>query len=66
LLIDPAARGVEARENTQSVSTSIDERGSLSAHEVVAGFEECATILRERVRSLGYEGPATFYVWYDR
>jgi hypothetical protein len=66
LLIDPAARGVEARENTWSVSTSIDERGSLSAHEVVAGFEECATILRERVRSLGYDGPATFYVWYDR
>ena len=33
--------------------------------EVIAGFEECAAILRERIRSLGYQGPATFYVWHD-
>jgi hypothetical protein len=66
LTIDPTARGVEARENTWSLSASIDERGSLSAHEVAAGFQECASILRERVRSLGYDGPATFYVWHDR
>ncbi|MBB5801322.1 hypothetical protein F4560_001090 [Saccharothrix ecbatanensis] len=66
LVVDPAARNIEARENTWSLSTSIDERGSLSAHEVVAAFEECASILRERVRSLGYDGQVTFYVWHDQ
>ncbi|WP_285491162.1 hypothetical protein [Amycolatopsis taiwanensis] len=66
LVIDPTARNIEARENTRSVSTSIDERRSLSAHEIVAAFEKCASILRERIRSLGYEGPATFYVWHDQ
>lgn len=66
LTIDPAARNVEARENTWSLSASIDERGSLSAHEVVAAFEECTSILRERVRSLGHDGQVTFYVWHDR
>ncbi|MGW1741771.1 hypothetical protein ACWCPQ_23545 [Nocardia sp. NPDC001965] len=65
LLIDPTARDAEARENTWSLSTSADERGSLSVHDVVAAFEECASVLRERIRSLGYEGPATFYVWHD-
>jgi hypothetical protein len=66
LVIDPAARDIEARENTWSLSASIDERGSLSTHEVVAAFEECASILRERVRSLGYDGQVTFYVWHDQ
>ncbi len=66
LLIDPAARNLEDRENTWSLSTSDEERGSLSAHAIVAAFEECASILRERVLSLGYDGPVTFYVWHDR
>jgi hypothetical protein len=66
LLINPAARTTEARENTWSLSTSADERGSLSAHQVVAAFEECASILRERVLSLGYDGHVTFYVWHDQ
>ncbi|MBU3062326.1 hypothetical protein KO481_12415 [Nocardia sp. NEAU-G5] len=65
LLIDPTAGDAEVRENTWSLSTSVDERGSLSVHDVVAAFEECASVLRERIRSLGYEGPATFYVWHD-
>jgi hypothetical protein len=66
LVINPAARNIEVRENTWSLSTSIDERGSLSAHDVVAAFEECASILRERVRSLSQNGHVTFYVWHDR
>lgn len=65
LLVDPNASDAEARENTWSLSTSVDERRSLSVHEVVAAFEECALVLSERIRSLGYEGPATFYVWHD-
>ncbi|MBB1155871.1 hypothetical protein [Amycolatopsis dendrobii] len=66
LLIDPAHRDLESRENTWSLSLAPEKHGSSSAHEVVAAFEECASVLRERVRSLEYDGPVTFYVWHDQ
>jgi hypothetical protein len=65
LLIDPAERKAEHRENTWHVSASAEDRRSVSAREVVAAFETCAARLRERIRVLGYTGAATFYVWHD-
>lgn len=63
LVIDPASVDVETRENTWSLSTSVDERSVLPAAEVVRAFEECAAIVRERLRD--HDGPVTFYVWHD-
>lgn len=65
LLIDPTARDAEQRENTWRLSRSVDDPASLSARDVVAAFEECAAVLRARIKSLGYGGSATFYVWHD-
>lgn len=66
MIIDPAARNIEARKNTWSVSASVDERASISAHDLAAAWEERASIIRDRIRMLEYAGPATFYVWHDR
>lgn len=65
LLIDPADRELEHRENTWRLSASLEDRRATPVHEVVAAFEGCAARLRERIRALGYEGVATFYVWHD-
>lgn len=65
VVLDPAARDAEVRANTWSLSASVAHRASLSPRDVVAAFDQYALLLRERVRTLGHKGTATFYVWHD-
>ena len=52
-------------ENTWWLGASPQERLGLSVDEVVSAFEETAGEVRDRVRSMGYRGQATFFVWHD-
>ncbi|MFC8968586.1 hypothetical protein [Streptomyces sp. NPDC057094] len=65
LVLDPAARRVEWETNTWSLGAAAEDRTSLSVAEVSAAFEQTAAAIRERIRSLGFPGVATFYVWHD-
>jgi len=59
---DPAS---QSRTNTWWLSADPEERATLSVQQITAAFEHTAHALRLRLRDLGYQGTATFYVWHD-
>ncbi|MER7846342.1 hypothetical protein ABTZ03_20580 [Kitasatospora sp. NPDC096077] len=61
----PDDRPVEWETNTWWLTAEVEDRQSLTVQETVEAFERTAALLRERVRALGHDGPATFYVWHD-
>ncbi|MEV7189243.1 hypothetical protein [Kitasatospora sp. NPDC093102] len=65
LALEPDDHPVEWETNTWWLSAEVEDRQALTTGEVVDAFERTAALLRERVRALGHDGPATFYVWHD-
>ncbi|MGW7581444.1 hypothetical protein ACWGKU_12815 [Kitasatospora sp. NPDC054768] len=62
---EPDDHPVEWETNTWWLTAEVEDRRALRVPEVVAAFERTAALLRDRVRALGHDGPATFYVWHD-
>ncbi|KOU40843.1 hypothetical protein ADK55_30945 [Streptomyces sp. WM4235] len=65
LALEPDDRRVECETNTWSLTVGDEERGSLCVSEVVGAFERAASVIRGRVRELGFPGVVTFHVWRD-
>ncbi|WP_435281445.1 hypothetical protein [Streptomyces koelreuteriae] len=65
LVLEPADRAVEWETNTWSLGATEEDRGALTAAEVVGAFERTAAAIRGRIRDLGFPAVATFYVWHD-
>ncbi|WP_405697706.1 hypothetical protein [Streptomyces sp. NBC_01185] len=65
LVLEPADRRVEWETHTWSLGAADEDRGSLSAAEVVVAFEWTAAAMEERILGLNFSGAATFYVWHD-
>ncbi|MGW6144533.1 hypothetical protein [Streptomyces sp. NPDC055140] len=65
LVLEPDDRQVEWETNTWRLGAEDEDRMSLSVPEVVAAFQQTASVIRSRIRELDFHGVATFYVWHD-
>lgn len=66
LVLDPADLMAESKTNTWWLGAADpQEMAILTVEQIVAAFERTTEALRSRVRDVGFQGTATFYVWHD-